>query len=72
MPDQLFTFYMENTFLIISINCVSCGVVVVCLEIETWVNGEGGTKRHAERGVWREEVWGLLGFKGLVCVWVYF
>jgi hypothetical protein len=46
--------------------------MIVWLEIETCVIGKGGAKR----GVWNreleEEVWGLLGFGTLVCVWVYF
>jgi hypothetical protein len=47
--------------------------MVVWLEIETWVLGKGGTKTEGGKGGWvREDIWGLLGFVALVCVWVYF
>jgi hypothetical protein len=38
MPDQLFTYYIENPLVIISIKCGNWGgVMVVWIEIETWV-----------------------------------
>jgi hypothetical protein len=44
--------------------------MVVWLEIETWVIGKGGTK--IDSGKVGGEVWRLLGFVALVCIWVYF
>jgi hypothetical protein len=52
MPDQLFTYYIENPLIIISINSGSwAGVMVVWLEIETWIIGKGGPKREGRKGV---------------------
>jgi hypothetical protein len=52
MPNQLFTCYIENPLIIISINSGSWGVMVVWLEIKTWVIGKSGTKRGGRgRGV---------------------
>jgi hypothetical protein len=50
MPDQLFTYYIENPLVITSINSGSWGVTR--LDIEIWVIGEGGTKKRdcGERG----------------------
>jgi hypothetical protein len=45
MPDQLFTHYIENPLVIISINSGSLGVMVIRLEMETWVIGKGSTKK---------------------------
>jgi hypothetical protein len=47
--------------------------MVVWLEIEICVIGRGGAKSGQKGGVgWvGEEVWGLLGFVALVCIWVY-
>jgi hypothetical protein len=46
MPDQLFTCYIENSFVIISINSGSWGgVMVIKLDIEIWVVGKGGIKK---------------------------
>jgi hypothetical protein len=77
MSDQLFTYYIENPWMIISINSGSWGggeVMAIRLDVETWVIGKGGTKKKVwEKGGWvGEEIWGLLSFVALVCVWVYF
>jgi hypothetical protein len=50
------------------------GINVIRLDIEIWEIEKGGTKRGLRKsGVWvGEEVWELLGFVPLVCVWVYF
>jgi hypothetical protein len=43
--------------------------MVVLLEIENWVIGNGGTKRGAKKGDGvREKVWRLLSLVVLVCV----
>jgi hypothetical protein len=70
MPDQLFTYYIENPLVIISINRGSRRGDGFCLEIETWVIGKGGAKRRVRRGAGSmgKEVWELLGFGYLVCV----
>jgi hypothetical protein len=44
MSDQLFTYYIEIPLVVISINSGSWGVMVIMLDIETWVIGEGGIK----------------------------
>jgi hypothetical protein len=49
--------------------------MVIRLDIEIWVIGKGGIKKGGgkKRSGWvGEEVWVLLGFVALVCVWVYF
>jgi hypothetical protein len=51
MPDQLFTYYLENPLVIISINIRAGGSNVFWLEIETWVTGEGGTRREVGKGL---------------------
>jgi hypothetical protein len=46
VPDKLFTYYIENLFMIISINSGSWGeIMVIMLNTETWVIGKGGTER---------------------------
>jgi hypothetical protein len=50
-------------------------LMVVWLEIETWVIGKGGAKREGGKGdvrQVREVVWGPLDFVAIVCVWVCF
>jgi uncharacterized membrane protein YcfT len=49
MPDQLFMYYIENPLIIISINYGSWGVMVISLDIETWVVDKGGTKKWVGR-----------------------
>jgi hypothetical protein len=51
MPDLLFTYYIENSLVIISINSGSWGVMVIRLDIEIWVIGKGGTKWGVGKGV---------------------
>jgi hypothetical protein len=71
MPDQLFTYHIENPLVMISLNSGSLGwVMVIRLEIETWVIGKGGTKkRKQKRGGWLgEEMWGLLDLVAFMCV----
>jgi hypothetical protein len=48
--------------------------MVIRLDIEIWEIGKGGTKRACrKRGGWvGEDIWRMLGFVALVCVWVYF
>jgi hypothetical protein len=47
MPYQLFTYYIENPLVIISINIKRWGwVMVIRLQRETWVIGKGGAKRR--------------------------
>jgi hypothetical protein len=46
--------------------------MLVRLDTETWVIGKGDTNGGAEKGGMGEEIWRLLGFVGLMCVWVYF
>jgi hypothetical protein len=75
MPDQLFTYYIENHLLIIFINSGIWGGRVIWLDIEIWVPGKGDTIKGGLGigvGAWGEEVWGLLGFMALVHVWLYF
>jgi hypothetical protein len=49
------------------------GIMVIRLDIETWVIGKGGTKGgNGKKGGIGEEIWGLLSSVALVCVWVYF
>jgi hypothetical protein len=62
----LFVYYIENPLVVISINSGSWGVLIVWLEIETWVIGKSGAKRGFEWG----RSMGDLGFGALVCVWV--
>jgi hypothetical protein len=45
MSEQLFMYYIENPLVIIYINSGSWGVMVIRLDIETWVIGKDGTKR---------------------------
>jgi hypothetical protein len=76
MPDLVFTYYIEIPLVIISINNGSCcgGAIVIMLDIEICLFGKDGIKKgDKERGGWvAEEIWRLLGFVALVCVWVYF
>jgi hypothetical protein len=47
MLDQLFTYYIENSLVIIFINSGSWGrVMVIRLDIEIWEIGKGGTKKR--------------------------
>jgi hypothetical protein len=74
MPDLLFTYYIENPLVIMSINSQHWGegVIVIKLDIEIWVIGKDGTKKEgAGKGLGGEEVRGLLGFVALVCVYMY-
>jgi hypothetical protein len=48
---------------------VGQGVVVLWLEVETWVIGKSGTRRKGGKGVGG---WRLLFFVALVCVFIYF
>jgi hypothetical protein len=72
MPDQLFTYYIENPLVIISINSGSCvGGMVIRLDIGIWVTGKGGTERgvgKAGHGLGKRN--GSAEFVALVCVWV--
>jgi hypothetical protein len=65
MPDQMFTYYIENPLMIVSVNSVIWlgEVMVNWLAIEIWEICKGGTKkrRAGKRVVVREEVW---------CCWV--
>jgi hypothetical protein len=75
MPDQLFTYYIENPLVIMPINSGSWGRIVdIRINIGIWEIGKVGTKREGGKiGGWvGEEVWGLLGFVALVLIWVYF
>jgi hypothetical protein len=64
----LFTYFIENPLVIISINSVLGWVMVIRLDIEIWEIDKGGTKRGGrKRGGWvgggRD-----MGFVALVCV----
>jgi hypothetical protein len=48
MPDQLFTYYIDNP-LVMSINSGSWGGRVIWIQIETWVILKGGAKRGHKR-----------------------
>jgi hypothetical protein len=37
IPDQLSTYDIENPLVIISINCGNWGLMVVWIEIDTWI-----------------------------------
>jgi hypothetical protein len=50
MSDQLFTYYIEIPLVVISINSGSWGVMVIMLDIETWVIGEGPPKWGGAKG----------------------
>jgi hypothetical protein len=53
---------------------VGIGVVtIVCIEINTWVILKGGMEGEDRNGdgVRGEEMWGLEGFRALMCVRVY-
>jgi hypothetical protein len=54
MPDQLFTYHVENPLVIISIISGIWGIGVIRLDIEICVIGKGGT----ELGVARKGVSG--------------
>jgi hypothetical protein len=71
MPNQLFTYYIENPLMIKSVNSRSWGVMVIRLVIDVGELVKVTLKRRGRKGE-GEEVWGLLGFVALVCVWVYF
>jgi hypothetical protein len=49
MLDEVFTYYVENPLVIISINNGSWGVMVIRLDIETLVIGKGGIKKGRGR-----------------------
>jgi hypothetical protein len=72
MPDQLFTYYIENPLVITSINSGSWGrVMVIRLNIEIWEGGKVSPKRGwgwEKGGLVQREACGLLGFVALVCV----
>jgi hypothetical protein len=48
--------------------------MVIRLNMETWVIGKVGIKSGGGKGHgWvEEELWVLLGFVSLMCIWVYF
>jgi hypothetical protein len=75
MPDQLFTYYTENSFVIIFINSGNWVAMVIWLEIEIWLIGKGGAKRgdSKEEGVvGGGRNIGAAGFCGLsVCLSVF-
>jgi hypothetical protein len=51
MPDQLFTYYIENALVTISINSGIWGVVMIIrIHIEIWVISKGGTKKVGNEG----------------------
>jgi hypothetical protein len=55
MPDQLFTYYIENPLVMISINSRSWkGIMIIRLDIEIWEIGKDGIKGGAgkEVGKW--------------------
>jgi hypothetical protein len=58
--------------MIISIKSGSWGGNGFWVDIEIWVVNKGGTKEGQKEEWMGEEVWGLLGFVALVCVWMYF
>jgi hypothetical protein len=67
IPDQLFTYYIENPLMIISINSGSWGQVMVTRLVidfgellKVVLKKRGGKKGRGEG------VWGLLGFVALV------
>jgi hypothetical protein len=46
----VFTDYIENTLVVISIkNMIWGGIIIIRLDIETWVIGQGGTKEEVMR-----------------------
>jgi hypothetical protein len=74
MLDQLFTYYIENPLVIISINReLGVQIMVIRLDIEIWVFGKGGSTRGGRKRVgWvGKKLWELLDFVALVHVWVY-
>jgi uncharacterized membrane protein YcfT len=51
MPDKLFTYYIENVLVIISISSGIWGVVMIIrLHIKVWVISKGGTKQVGNKG----------------------
>jgi hypothetical protein len=51
MPDQLFTYYVENALVIISINSGIWGVVMIIrLHIDILVISKGATKQVGNKG----------------------
>jgi hypothetical protein len=75
MPDQLFTYYIENPLVIISINSGSLvRVMDFRLDIEVGVMGKGGTKKEGggKRGGQVGEVYCAAEFCGLcACLGVF-
>jgi hypothetical protein len=51
MPDQLFTYYLENPLVMVSINSRSWGIMVFRLDIKIWETGTGGTKMGMRKGM---------------------
>jgi hypothetical protein len=72
MPDQLFTYFIENPLMIISINSGSWGIMVIRLVIDFGKLVKVALKRSGVEKGSGEEVWELLGFVALVCVLVIF
>jgi hypothetical protein len=75
MPDQLFAYDIEKPLWDNIYKQWELGaVMVIRLVIDFGGIDKGGIKKEGgKRGGWvGEEVWGLLGFVALVCVWVYF
>jgi hypothetical protein len=51
MPDQLFTYDIENALAIISINSgIWVFVMIIRLDIEIWVISKGCTKKVGNKG----------------------
>jgi hypothetical protein len=72
VPDQLFTYYIENPLVIISINTGSLGEMVIKLDIEIWEIGKDGTKRGLGKGVGRGRSMGATEFCGpCVCLDIF-
>jgi hypothetical protein len=46
MPAQLFTYYIEDPLVVLSLNNGSWGLMFVRLAIEIWGVHQGGTKRE--------------------------
>jgi hypothetical protein len=51
MPNQLFTYYIENPLMIISINSESWGVMVIRLDIEIYDIVKGALKEEVRKGM---------------------